>query len=85
MPMDKSSILNLLKFLEEKYPSTFSTMEELKKNAPSSVNPEELFRLLYFCWEEKFIGCTTEVDNKAVAGFNNIRITSTGIRFLRGI
>jgi hypothetical protein len=40
---------------------------------------------LYFCWEEKFIACTTEADNSGVVGFNNIRITSTGIRFSRGI
>ena len=85
MPMTKSSISNLLVFLEEKYPGTFSTMEELKKSVPLSVNPDELFRLLYFCWEEKFIACTTEANNSGVVGFNNIRITSTGIRFSRAI
>jgi len=85
MPMTKSSISNLLVFLEEKYPATISSMEELKKSAPPNVNPAELFRLLYFCWEEKFIACTTEADNSGIVGFNNIRITSTGIRFSRGI
>ena len=83
--ISKDSIKNLLSFLETKYPSQFDSLESLKKSAPPNVNPDQLFRLLYFCWEENFIKCSPIEESGNVVDFHGIRITSAGIRFLRGI
>lgn len=83
--MNKDSIKQLLAFLEEKYPNSVADMESLKKAAPPQVNRDQLFRTMFFCWEERFINCTPIEESGTVVDFHNIRITSTGIRYLRGI
>jgi hypothetical protein len=84
MPLSKDEIKNILSFLEEKYPATFDSVDSLKKAAPPQVNSNELFRNLYFCWEEHFINATPiKEDARGVVDFYGIQINSTGIRFLR--
>jgi len=75
-------IKNLLSFLEKEYPNAIKSHEEI---SDPSINPNELFRLLYFCWEEEFINCTPIEDKTSgeIIEFQRIRITSKGIRFLR--
>ena len=83
--MSKDSIKHLLAFLEEKYPNSVADTESLKKAAPPQVNKDDLYRILFFCWEERFINCTPVEESGRVADFYNIRITSAGIRYLRDI
>jgi len=81
MPVSKDSIKNLLEVLERKYPNA---IESHKKISAPSINPNELFKLLFFCWEEIFINCTPieEKTSGEIKGFQHVRITSKGIRFL---
>ncbi len=81
MAISKDAIKNLLKELEKKYPHAINSQEQI--SAPA-INPKELFRVLFFCWEEKFINCTPieETSSGEVKGFNHIRITSKGILYL---
>jgi hypothetical protein len=82
MPIDKNSIKNLLEFLERKYPDTYESQEQIKS---SSINPNELFKLLFFCHEDLLIHSSTIEEHGRIVGFRNIRINSNGINWLLGL
>jgi hypothetical protein len=84
MPITKDDIRNLLSFLEEKYPETYDSVESLKNAIPPLVNPNELSKHLFFCYEEGLISCSAIKESGRIADFALIRISSKGIRFLQG-
>jgi hypothetical protein len=98
MVFSKEEVEKLLRVLEEKYPKSYSSEDSLKKEIELQIqenlkkeilirtphiDPENLFKLLFFCWEAELINCTSiEEEAAGVVGFSNIRINSSGIRFL---
>ena len=80
MPMRKDIVLNLLGVLESTYPNTSPTIKNLPEH---NINPDELFKYIYFCWEEGFISCQPIEETSRIVEFQNIRINSKGIRFSR--
>ena len=82
---EKHDIVQLLEFLERKYPGTYASVEAIKKEAPIQVNPNILLRNLIFCFEEHFIEASPIKTEEGIVDFANIKITSTGIRYLRNI
>lgn len=80
MVISKDTVKNLLEVLERIYPKTSPSIEKLPEH---NINPDELFKYIFFCWEEGFINCRTVKIEEKVEKFLDIRITSTGIRFLR--
>jgi phage portal protein BeeE len=83
MPIDKDAVRNLLEFLEQKYPNTVDNSAAI---TTPFVNPTEVMKLLHFCWEDGLIECSPiKSDQKGIEDFAFIKISSKGIRHLRGI
>jgi len=99
MVFSKEEVRKLLRVLEEKYPETYASLESLYKEIElqiqenfkkeillqtQNIDPDNLFKLLFFCLEAGLINCTpVEEEAAGVVDFSNIRINSPGIRFLR--
>jgi hypothetical protein len=83
MAFSKDEVKNLLEFLARKYPETFGSLDKLKKEIPPPVNPDKLYQLVFFCWEAGYINCNP-IPQVNPEKFEDIRINSTGIKFLLG-
>lgn len=74
-----SDISILLGYLQEIYPKSVQTMEDLEAKVPYRVNKKTLFRDLYYCQEKGFIEAHRIEESGVTVGFANIRITAAGI------
>ena len=84
MAFSESEIKNLLEFLERKYPKGYDSVDSLKKVIPPQINPNQLFENLVFCLDEHYVDATPiKTDQEGIVDLHNIKITSSGIRFLR--
>jgi len=79
MRIDKFSVGSLLEYLEEKYPDSYESQEQIKS---TSIISENLFAILFFCHEACLINCSPIEENDRIVEFRNIRINSNGINWL---
>ena len=83
MPIDESSVINLLIFLRSKYPKVYDSIQSLMKEIPHYVNKNTLLDDLHYCWKKGYINYSLNKDPTGVVDLNNIKIKLKGVSYLK--
>jgi hypothetical protein len=86
MPSTEGEIKMLLQFLKKRYPKGYDSVDSLKSTLPALINPERLLENLIYCYGQGYLDTApVQTDQEGIVEFHDIKISASGIQYLRGL